>query len=68
MLDLFNMLCTGTAVAEFNGILFKATGKIPSSSQADFNENICLADEISDEVKAWKEKTKIASCRGKVIQ
>ena len=54
---MFKMLCTGTEVTEFNKILFKASGEIFEFNQADFNKNICLIDEKSKEVKAWKEKT-----------
>ena len=56
--DLFKTMCMGTSVAEFNGILFKASGKTFELIQADFNENICLADERSDEVKSQREKKK----------
>ena len=48
------MLCTGTAVAEFNEILFKAIGKFFEFIQADFNKNICPADKNSEEVKDRK--------------
>ena len=54
--ELFKMLWTGMVVVEFNDILFKARRKVFEFIQADFNENICLADEGSDEVKARKEK------------
>ena len=50
--ELFKTLCTATAFVEFNDILFKANGEIFEFIQADFNENICLADEDSEEVKA----------------
>ena len=53
---LFKMMFTGIPVAEFNVILFKASGKTFEFIQADFNEKICIADENYDEVKAWKEK------------
>ena len=49
--DLFNTMCTGTAVADFIDILFKASGKTFEFIQADFNEKSCLTDEKSDEVK-----------------
>ena len=54
--DMFKTLCTGTTVAEFNGILFKASRKTLEFTQAYFNEKIFLVDEKSDEVNAWKEK------------
>ena len=65
---IFNMLYTGTVVAEFNNVILKASGKTFEFIQADFNEKIWLADENSDEVKSWKEKTKIGSWRVKVTQ
>ena len=43
--ELFKMICTGTAVIEFNGILFKASLKTFEFIQADFKEKICLIDE-----------------------
>ena len=55
--ELFNTLCTGMSVAEFNEILFKAIGKTSDFVQEDFNEKICLTYENSKEVRAWKEKT-----------
>ena len=54
--ELFKKICTGTAVAELNDILFKASGKTFEFIQEDFNEKICLPDGNSDEVKTWKEK------------
>ena len=54
--ELFKTMCMGTSVAEFNGILFKASGRTFKFIQEDFNKKICLADENSEEVKAWKEK------------
>ena len=54
--DLFNMLCTGTAVTEFIDILFKDSGETFEFIQKYFNEKTCLADENYEEVKAWKEK------------
>ena len=56
------------AVAELNYTLFKASGKAFEFIEADLNEKICLADERSNEVKAWKEKTKSGIWRGKVTQ
>ena len=55
-LDVFKTLCKGTEVAEFNNILFKARGKHFELIQADFNDKICLTDETSEKVKAWKEE------------
>ena len=49
---MFNMMCTGTAVDEFNDILFKSSGKTLEFIQVDLNEKICLADEKSNELKA----------------
>ena len=49
------ILCTGTEATEFNGILFKLSGKTFELIQEDFNEKICLADENSKELKAQKE-------------
>ena len=54
--ELFKKLCTVTAVAEFNDILFKASGKTFECIQADVNKNIYLAYESYDEFKAWKYK------------
>ena len=51
---LFKTLCTGTTVAEVNDILFNASKEDLELIQEDFNENICLEDEISKDVKAWK--------------
>ena len=51
---LFNILCSGTAVASFDDIIFKASRETFKFIQANFNENICHVDKISDEVKAWK--------------
>ena len=53
-LDLFKTLCMATEVKEFNDILFKAGGKKIKFIQEYFNEEICLADENSEEVKAQK--------------
>ena len=51
--DMFNMLFTGTPVAEFNGILCKASGKTFDFIQEIFNEKICIPrDENPDEFKA----------------
>ena len=47
-------MCKGTAVAEFNDILFKARGETFEFIQEDFNNKICLTDEKSEEVKVWK--------------
>ena len=66
--ELFKTMCTGPAVAEFNDILFKASGKTFEFIQADFNEKICLVDENFDEVKARKERMKSGRRRGKVNQ
>ena len=52
--ELFKTLCTGTAVAEYNDILFKASGEMFGFIQANFNKKTCLLDEDSKEVKAWK--------------
>ena len=54
--EMFKMLCTGTDVAKFNNILFKASGKTFEIIQEDFNKKICLTNENSEEVKAWKER------------
>ena len=54
--ELFKTLCTVTVVTEFNDTLFKASGKTFEFIQADFNENICITDENSDEFKSQKEK------------
>ena len=51
-LELFKMMCTKTAVAEFNDILFKASGKTFEFIQAVFNKKICCTDENFDETKA----------------
>ena len=53
--ELFKTLCTGMAVAELNDIFFKASGNTFEFIQEDLNEKICLTDENSKEVKAWKE-------------
>ena len=45
--ELFKTLFTGTAVAEFNDIIFKASGKTFEFIPEDFNSKICLADENS---------------------
>ena len=66
--ELFKIICTGTMVSEFNNILFKARGKTFEFIQADFNKNICLADESSNEFKDWKGKNISGSWRGKVTQ
>ena len=66
--DPLKMLCMGTVVAEFNNILFKASGKTFEVIQVDFNENIYLADKISEEFKAWIEKTTGRSWIVKVTQ
>ena len=58
--ELSKTLCMVTVVAKFNNILFKASGKTFNLIQADFNKKICLADENSKEVKAWKEKKRQA--------
>ena len=65
---LFKTLCMGTAFAEFNNILFKASRKQFEFIQADFNKKIYLTDERSNEVKAWKEKNYNWIWRGKVTQ
>ena len=58
--ELFNTVCTGTAIMEFNDILFKASGEIFASIQTYFNEKIYIAtDGKYDEVKAWKEKNEM---------
>ena len=54
--ELFKTMWTVMAVVEFNNIIFKDSGKTFELIQADFNQNICIVDENSDEVKAWKEK------------
>ena len=54
--ELFKTLFMGTAVAESNDILFKVRGNVFEFIQTDFNKKICIEDENSDEVKAWKEK------------
>ena len=46
--DLFKKMCTGKAVAEFNSILFKASGKTFEFTKANFNEKIYITDENSD--------------------
>ena len=56
--DMFKTLLTGTSVAEFNVILFKASRKCFEFIQADFNEKIYLTDESSNGVKSWKGKKK----------
>ena len=66
--ELFKMICTGTAVIEFNGILFKASLKTFEFIQADFKEKICLIDESYYKVKARKEKTTSGIWRGKGTQ
>ena len=53
--ELIMTLCKGTLVVEFNDIVFKASGKTFYPIQADFNENIYIKYENSDEVKVWKE-------------
>ena len=50
--EMFKTTCKGTAVAEFNEILFNTSGKIFEFIQEYFNEKICLADKNSEEVKA----------------
>ena len=50
------MMCTGILVVEFKDIIFKASRKTFELFQANFNKKICIADEISDKVKAWKFK------------
>ena len=50
------MMCTGILVVEFKDIIFKASRKTFELFQANFNKKICIADEISDKVKAWKLK------------
>ena len=63
--ELIKTLCTGTAVTEFNDILFKASGKTFEYIQTDFNEKICIAtDEKSDEVKAWIENNEKQKLEG----
>ena len=52
--DLSKMLCTSTAVAEFNDILFKVRRQDFNFIQKYFNKKIYLADENAEEVKAWK--------------
>ena len=66
--ELFKTLYTGTAFAELNDILFKASGKTFEFIQADSNKKICLSDERSEEAKAWKLKTTRRIWRGKVKQ
>ena len=56
MWGLFKMMCTGMEVAEFNNILFKASGKNFEFIQENFNKKICLVDENSEEFNAWKEE------------
>ena len=65
-LEIFNTLCTCTAVGKFNNILFKASRKTFEFIQASFNKKTCLIDEISDKVKAWGKKSKSGICKGKV--
>ena len=50
--ELFKALCIGMGVAEFNNILFKASGKTFEFVQANINEKICLVDESSGVVPA----------------
>ena len=40
--ELFKMLCTGTAVAEFNEILLKVSADFFEFIQVDFKKKICL--------------------------
>ena len=56
--DLFKMMCMVTAFAEFNNILFKVSRETFKFIQSYFKEKILLADAISEEVKAYKEKIK----------
>ena len=51
---LFKMLCMGMVVAEFNDVIFKSSRKTFNFIQVDINKKICIVDEKSDEVKAWK--------------
>ena len=62
------MLFTGTAVVEFNDILFKASRRTFEFVEADFNEKICLTDGKPEEVSAWKEEKTRGSWRFKVTQ
>ena len=48
------MLCMGMVVAEFNDVIFKSSRKTFNFIQVDINKKICIVDEKSDEVKAWK--------------
>ena len=48
MWELLRKLWTGTAVTEFNQILFKANEKTFEFIQADFNKKISLTDEKSE--------------------
>ena len=59
--DLFKMLSTSTAVAEFNDILFKVRRQDFNFIQKYFNKKIYLADENAAEVKAWNEKLQAES-------
>ena len=53
---MFKMMCTGTAVAEFNHIIFKASEETSEFIEEYFNQKICLADENSKEANSRKEK------------
>ena len=58
--ELFKMICTGTGVADFNDIIFKASGETSEVIQVDFNKNICIANENYYEFKAWRDKKRKA--------
>ena len=55
--ELFKTLCTGTAVAEFNSILERASAKTYLQIEQEFNREICKeTDKESDKAKAWIKK------------
>ena len=63
---MFTTLGTGTAVAEFNDIVFKASGKTLKFIPADFNEKICIAVENSECSQGTERKKRKAEA-GKVM-
>ena len=55
--ELFKTLCTGTAVAEFNEILFNASRRAFLVIDSEFNKKICDApDDTGTEVQEWIKK------------
>jgi hypothetical protein len=54
--ELFKTMCTGTAVAEFNEILFRSSWDTHSTIDKEFNATIVTGKEEDEVVKEWKQK------------